>query len=138
METASHSAEWEIQGPDVVGAWNALEPVVAACAELLGTPAAKSDYYVTNWDHQKGTVTAADLRDGLDHVGDPQSISTSFSIRSNSGLYHYSIELRIMRYRRRAKEPNVDIRVRGPIDVQTLALFEQTKKRLARAIDRLQ
>ena len=138
METTSHSAEWEIQGPDVVGAWNALEPVLAACAELSGTPAAKSDYYVTNWDYQKGTLTAADLRDGLDHVGDPQSISTSFSTRSNSGPDHYSIELRIMRDRRRAKELNVDIRVRGPVDVQTLGLFEQTKKMLARAIGRLQ
>jgi hypothetical protein len=41
-----------------------------------------------------------------------------------------------MRYRR-FKELNVQIRVTGPIDVQTLGFFERTKSTLARAIDRL-
>lgn len=142
MAWTHHSAEWEVRVADVVGAWNALEPVVAACAGLRGTPAAKSDYYVSNWDDQV-TVTAADLRDGLDHmgsldhVGGPKSISVTYTTRSSSGPDPYSIELRIMRYRR-FKELSIDIRVRGPMDVQTLGLFEQTKNTLARAIDRLE
>jgi hypothetical protein len=133
VATTSHLAELEIRGPDVVGAWKALEPVLAACAELFGTPATKSDYHVTNWDDQ-GTVTAADLRDGLDRVASPKSISVTYTTTGSAGLDSCSIELTIMRYRR-FKELNVHIRVSGPMDVRTLGLFEQTRMRLARAID---
>ena len=52
MSSASHLAELEIEGTDVVVAWNALEPVVARCAESLGTPAEKSDYHVGHSDDQ--------------------------------------------------------------------------------------
>ena len=41
-----------------------------------------------------------------------------------------------MRYRR-FKELNVQIRVTGPMDVQTLGFFERTKSTLAGAVDRL-
>jgi hypothetical protein len=41
-----------------------------------------------------------------------------------------------MRYRR-FKELNVQLRVTGPVDVQTLGFFERTKRTLASAIDRL-
>ena len=41
-----------------------------------------------------------------------------------------------MRYRR-FKELNVQIRVEGPMGVQTLGFFERTKSTLAQAIDRL-
>jgi hypothetical protein len=136
VASASHLAELEIAGIDVVGAWNALEPVVAECAGLLGTPSIKSDYHVGNWDDQ-GTVAGADLRDCLDRVESPASISVTYTTRSSSGPDPHSIELRIMRYNRRFKELNVHIRVTGPMDVQTLGLFERTKTRLAGTIDRL-
>jgi hypothetical protein len=135
VASTTHLAELEIEGTDVVAAWNALEPVVAQCAELLGTPATKGDYYVGHSDDQ-GTVAGADLRDCLDRVESPTSISVTYIARSDSGADPQSIELRIMRYRR-FKELNVQIRVTGPIDVQTLGFFERTKSTLARAIDRL-
>jgi hypothetical protein len=135
VASTSHLAELEIGSTDVVGAWNALEPVVADCAGLLGTPATKSDYHVGHRDEQ-GTVVGADLGDCLDRVESPASISVTYTTRSSSGPDPHSIELRIMRYRR-FKELNVHIRVNGPMDVQTLGLFEQTKRRLACAIDRL-
>jgi hypothetical protein len=124
----------EIRGTDVVAAWNVLEPVVAQCAGLLGTPATKSDYHVGHSDDQ-GTVGGADLRDCLDRVESPASISVTYTARSSSGPDPQSIELRIMRYRR-FKELNVHIRVTGPVDVQTLGFFERTKSTLIRAIDR--
>jgi hypothetical protein len=102
---------------------------------LLGTPATKTDYNVGHSDDQ-GTVAGADLRDCLDRVESPTSISVTYTAQSNSGPDPQSIELRIMRYRR-FKELNVHIRVNGPMDVQTLGLFERTKKTLAQAIDRL-
>ena len=135
MTSTSHLAELEITSTDVVAAWNALEPVVVHCAGLLGTPATKSDYYVGHPDDQ-GTVAGADLRDCLDRVEIPASISVTYTANSDSGSDPQSIELRIMRYRR-FKELNVDIRVTGPMGVQTLGLFERTKSTLAQAIDRL-
>jgi hypothetical protein len=135
VTSTSHLAELEIGGTDVVAAWNALEPVVARCAGLLGTPATKTDYSVGHSDDQ-GTVAGADLRDCLDRVESPTSISVTYTAQSNSGPDPQSIELRIMRYRR-FKELNVHIRVNGPMDVQTLGLFERTKRTLAGAIDRL-
>jgi hypothetical protein len=141
VETPSQKAEWEIRGPDVVAAWNALEPVIAACAESVGTHATKSAYEVTNWDYH-GTVTAPNLLDGLDHAGSPKSISVTYTPTSNSGSdpysIEYSIELRIMREGRHFKELNVEMCVKGPADVQTLGLFEQIRTKLALAIDRLQ
>jgi hypothetical protein len=125
----------EITGTDVVAAWNALEPVVAQCAGLLGTPATKSDYYVGHSDDQ-GTVAAADLRDCLDRVESPTAISVTYTARSSSSPDPQSIELRIMRYRR-FRELNVQLRLTGPVDVQTLGFFERTKRTLASAIDRL-
>jgi hypothetical protein len=41
-----------------------------------------------------------------------------------------------LRYRR-FKELNVQLRVTGPVGVQTLGFFERTQRTLARAIDRL-
>src|SRR5271156_6690537 len=128
VASASHLAELEIRATDVVAAWNALEPVVAQCAGLLGTPATKSDYHVGNSDDQ-GTVAGADLRDCLDRVESPASISVTYTTRSSSDTDPHSIELKIMRYRRR-KELNVDLRVSGPMGVQTLGLFDRTEKRL--------
>ena len=135
MTSTSHLAELEVTGTDVVAAWNALEPVVVQCAGLLGTPATKSDYYVGHPDDQ-GTVAGAELRDCLDRVEIPASISVTYTANSDSGSDPQSIELRIMRYRR-FKELNVDIRVTGPMSVQTLGIFERTKTTLAQAIDRL-
>ena len=135
MTSTSHLAELEVTGTDVVAAWNALEPVVVQCAGLLGTPATKSDYYVGHPDDQ-GTVAGADLGDCLDRVEIPASISVTYTANSDSGSDPQSIELRIMRYRR-FKELNVDVRVTGPMGVQTLGLFERTKTTLAQAIDRL-
>ena len=135
MASTTHLAELEIEGTDVVGAWNALEPVVADCAGLLGTSATKSDYYVGHSDEQD-TVAGADLRDCLDRVESPTLISVTYVAKSDSGADPQSIELRIMRYRR-FKELNVHIRVTGPMDVQTLGFFERTKSTLARAVDRL-
>ena len=135
VASTSHLAELEIRGTDVVAAWNALEPVVAQCAGLLGTPATKGDYYVGHSD-DKGTVAGADLRDCLDRVENPTLISVAYGARSDSGADPQSIELRIMRYRR-FKELNVEIRVTGPMDVQTLGFFERTKSTLARAVDRV-
>ena len=135
MASTSHLAELEIEGTDVVGAWNALEPVIADSAGLLGTSATKSDYYVGHSDEQD-TVAGADLRDCLDRVESPTSISVTYTARSGSGPDPQSIELRIVRYRR-FKELNVHIRVTGPTDVQTLGFFERTKATLAGAIDRL-
>ena len=135
MTSTSHLAELEVTGTDVVAAWNALEPVVVQCAGLLGTPATKSDYYVGHPDDQ-GTVAGAELRDCLDRVEIPASISVTYTANSDSGSDPQSIELRIMRYRR-FKELNVDIRVTGPMSVQTLGIFERTKMTLAQAIDRL-
>jgi hypothetical protein len=135
VTSTSHLAELEITGTDVVAAWNALDPVLAQCAGLLGTPATKSDYYVGHSDDQ-GTVAGADLRDCLDRVETPASISVTYTANSDSGSDPQSIELRIMRYRR-FKELNVQIRVTGPMGVQTLGLFERTKRTLAQAIDRL-
>lgn len=135
MTSTSHLAELEITGTDVVAGWNALEPVVAQCAGLLGTPATKSDYHVGHSDDQ-GTVAGADLRDCLDRVENPASISVTYTANSDSGSDPHSIELRIMRYRR-FKELNVDLRVTGPMGVQTLGFFERTKSTLGQAIDRL-
>jgi hypothetical protein len=135
VTSTSHLAELEITGTDVVAAWNALEPVVVQCAGLLGTPATKSDYYVGHSEDQ-GTVAGADLRDCLDRVETPASISVTYTANGDSGSDPQSIELRIMRYRR-FKELNVDVRVAGPMGVQTLGLFERTKSTLAQAIDRL-
>jgi hypothetical protein len=135
VTSTSHLAELEVTGTDVVAAWNALEPVVVQCAGLLGTPATKSDYYVGHPDDQ-GTVAGAELRDCLDRVEIPASISVTYTANSDSGSDPQSIELRIMRYRR-FKELNVDIRVTGPMNVQTLGIFERTKTTLAQAIDRL-
>src|SRR5271156_5294042 len=135
VTSTSHVAELEITGTDVVAAWNALEPVLAQCAGLLGTPATKSDYYVVHSDDQ-GPVAGADLRDCLDRVETPASISVTYTANSDSGSDPQSIELRITRYRR-FKELNVQIRVTGPMGVQTLGLFERTKRTLAQAIDRL-
>ena len=134
MTSTSHLAELEITSTDVVAAWNSLEPVVAQCAGLLGTPATKSDYHVGHSDDQS-TVAGADLRDCLDRVETPASISVTYAANSDSGSDPQSIELRIMRYRR-FKELNVQVRVTGPMNVQTLALFERTKSALADAIDR--
>jgi hypothetical protein len=135
VTSTSHLAELEITGTDVVAAWNALDPVLAQCAGLLGTPATKSDYYVGHSDDQ-GIVAGADLGDCLDRVETPASISVTYTANSDSGSDPQSIELRIMRYRR-FKELNVQIRVTGPMGVQTLGLFERTKRTLAQAIDRL-
>src|ERR1700733_11642069 len=135
VTSTSHLAELEVEGTDVVAAWNALEPVVAQCAGLLGTPATKTDYYVSHSDDQ-GTVAGADLRDCLDRVEAPVSISVTYTANGDSGSDPQSIELRIMRYRR-FKELNVDIRVTGPMGVQTLGFFERTKSTVAGAIDRL-
>ena len=134
MTSTSHLAELEITSTDVVAAWNSLEPVVAQCAGLLGTPATKSDYHVGHSDDQS-SVAGADLRDCLDRVETPASISVTYAANSDSGSDPQSIELRIMRYRR-FKELNVQVRVTGPMNVQTLALFERTKSALADAIDR--
>ena len=76
---------WRSTGTDVVAAWNALEPVVAQCAGLLGTPATKSDYYVGHSDDQ-ATVAGADLRDCLDRVESPTSISVTYTASSELGL----------------------------------------------------
>ena len=135
MASASHLAELEITGTDVVAAWNALEPVVARCAGLLGTPATKSDYSVGNSEDQ-GTVVGADLRHCLDRVETPASISVTYTASGESGSDPQSIELGIMRYRR-FKELNVHLRVTGPMGVQTLGFFERTKRTLAQAIERL-
>jgi hypothetical protein len=135
VTSTSHLAELEVTGTDVVAAWNALEPVVAQCAGLLGPPTAKSDYHVGHSDDQ-GTVAGADLRDCLDRVETPVSISVTYTANSDSGSDPQSIELRIMRYRR-FKELNVDVRVTGPMGVQTLGFFERTKSTVAQAIDRL-
>ena len=135
MTSTSHLAELEITGTDVVAAWNALEPVVAKCAGLLGTPATTGDYYVGHSDDQ-ATVAGADLRDCLDRVKTPASISVTYTATSDSGPDPQSIELRIMRYRR-FKELNINLRVSGPMDVQTLGIFERTKRTLAQAIDLL-
>ena len=135
MTNTSHLAELEITSTDVVAAWNALEPVVAQCAGLLGTPATKSDYHVGHADDQ-GTVAGADLRDCLDRVETPVSISVTYTANSDSGSDPQSIELRVMRYRR-FKELSVHIRVTGPMSVQTLGFFERTKTTLAQAIDSL-
>jgi hypothetical protein len=135
VANTSHLAELEIEGTDVVGAWNALEPVIADCAGLLKTPATKSDYYVGHSDEQD-TVAGADLRDCLDRVESPTLISVTYTTSSSSGADSHSIELRIMRYRR-FKELNVRLRVSGPTDVQTLGFFERTRSTLARAIDGL-
>ena len=132
MTSTSHLAELEVEGTDVVAAWNALEPVVAQCAGLFGTPATKSEYSVGHSEDQ-GTVAGADLRDCLDRVETPASISVTFTA---SGSDPQSIELGIMRYRR-FKELNVRLRVTGPMGVQTLGLFERTKRTLSQAIDRL-
>jgi len=134
VTSTSHLAELEITSTDVVAAWNSLEPVVAQCAGLLGTPATKSDYHVGHSDDQS-SVAGADLRDCLDRVETPASISVTYAANSDSGSDPQSIELRIMRYRR-FKELNVQVRVTGPMNVQTLALFERTKSALADAIDR--
>ena len=123
MTSTSHLAELEITGTDVVAAWNALEPVVARCAGLLGTPATKSDYSVGNSEDQ-GTVET------------PASISVTYTASGESGSDPQSIELGIMRYRR-FKELNVHLRVTGPMGVQTLGFFERTKRTLAQAIERL-
>jgi hypothetical protein len=131
----SHLAELEITSTDVVAAWNALEPAVAQCAGLIGTPATKSDYFVGHSD-DKGTVRGPDLRDCLDRVETPASISVTYTARSSSSPDPHSIELRILRYRR-FKELNVQLRVTGPVGVQTLGFFERTQRTLARAIDRL-
>jgi hypothetical protein len=135
VASASHLAEFEIEGTDVVAAWNALEPVVAQCVGLLGTAAARSDYYVGHPD-DPSTVAGADLRDCLDRVESPTSISVTYTASANSGSDPQSIELRIMRYRR-FKELNVQLRVTGSADVQTLGFFERTQRTLAGAIDRL-
>jgi len=134
VTSTSHLAELEITSTDVVAGWNALEPVVAQCAGSLGTPATKSDYHVGHSDDQ-GTVAGADLRDCLDRVETPASISVTYAANSDSDSDPQSIELRILRYRR-FKELNVQVRVTGPMNVQTLALFERTKSALAEAIDR--
>ena len=135
VTNTSHLAELEITSTDVVAAWNALEPVVAQCAGLLGTPATKSDYHVGHSDDQ-GTVAGADLRDCLDRVETPASISVTYTSTSDSGSEPQGIELRVMRYRR-FKELNVQVRVTGPMSVQTLGFFERTKSTVALAIDRL-
>jgi hypothetical protein len=135
VTSSSHLAELEVEGTDVVAAWNALEPVVTQCAGLFGTPAAKSEYSVGHSDDQ-GTVAGADLRDCLDRVKTPASISVTYTASSDSGSDPQTIELGIMRYRR-FKELNVRLRVTGPMGVQTLGLFERTKRTLAQAIDRL-
>ena len=134
MTSTSHLAELEITGTDVVAAWNALEPVVAHCAGLLGTPATTGDYHVGQSD-EEGAVAGADLRDCLDRVETPTSISVTYTANSDSGSDPQSIELRIMRYRR-FKELNVSVRVTGPMGVQTLGFFERTKEAVAQAIDR--
>jgi len=134
VTSTSHLAELEITSTDVVAAWNALEPVVAQCAGLLGAPATKSDYHVGHSDDQ-GTVAGADLRDCLERVETPASISVTYAANSDAGSDPQSIELRIMRYRR-FKELNVQVRVTGPMNVQTLGLFERTKSALAETIDR--
>jgi hypothetical protein len=124
----------EITSTDVVAAWNALEPVVAQCAGLLlRTSPTKSDYHVGHPEDQD-TVAGADLRDCLDRVETPTSISVTYTCSSESGSDPHSIELRIVRYRR-FKELNVHLRVTGPMDVQTLGIFERTKEAVARAID---
>jgi hypothetical protein len=134
VPSASHLAELEVESTEVVAAWGALEPVVAQCAETVGVPATKSDYQVGQPDEQ-ATVAGADLRDCLDRVKSPASISVTYTTSSDSGADPRSIELRIMRYRR-FKELNVHLRVDGPADVHTLGFFERAQRTLADAIDR--
>jgi hypothetical protein len=135
VPSTSHLAELEVESTDVVAAWSALEPVIARCAETVGVPATTSDYHVGASDDQ-GTVAGADLRDCLDRVENPTSISVTYTTGSDSGTDPRSIELRIMRYRR-FKELNVHLRVDGPADVHTLGFFERTQRTVADAIDRL-
>jgi len=135
VPSTSHLAELEIESTDVIAAWSALEPVVARCAETLGAPADKSDYHVGHPD-DLGTVAGADLRDCLDRVKSPASISVTYTASGNSGSDPRSIELRIARYRR-FKELNVHLRVDGPADVQTLGFFERTQRTLSETIDHL-
>jgi hypothetical protein len=135
VPSTSHLAELEIESTDVVAAWNALEPAVARCAEMLGAPSTKSDYQVGN-SEDEGTVAGANLGDCLDRVNSPTSISVTYTASSNSGNDPRSIELRIVRYRR-YKELNVHLRVDGPADVHTLGFFERTQRTLADAIVRL-
>ncbi len=134
MPSTSHLAELEIESTDVVAAWSALETVVARCADTLGTPATKSDYHVGQSD-DRGTVAGADLRDCLDRVESPASISVTYTASGSAGADPRSIELRVMRYRR-FKELNVRLRVDGPADVHTLGFFERVQRTLIDAIDR--
>jgi hypothetical protein len=127
VQSTSHLAELEIEGTDVVAAWNALEPVIAQCAGFPGTPATKGDYYVGHSDDQS-TVAGADLRDCLDRVETPASIAVTYTASGDSRSDPQSIELGIMRYRR-FKELNVHLRVTGPMGVQTLAFSSGPKRR---------
>jgi hypothetical protein len=133
---ASHQAELEVDGTDVVGTWNALDAVVAQCAAALGTAATRSDYHVGHSDDLGSTVGGAELQDCLDRVENPTAISVTYTTKSVSGPEPQSIELRITRYRR-FKELNVRIRVTGPTGVHTLGFFERTQRTLAAAIERL-
>lgn len=135
MASTTHQAELEVESTDLVGVWKALEAVVVDSAAVLGTPATTGDYHVANSDG-RGTVAGADLGDCLDRVGNPASISVTYTSRSSSDPDPHSIELRIMRHRRH-KELDVHLRVTGPMDVQTLNLFERTKTKLGRAIEDL-
>jgi hypothetical protein len=134
VASASHLAELEITGSDVVAAWNALEPAVAQCAGSLGSPVTKSNYRVGQSDDDAG-VGGADLPDCLDRVDNPALISVTYTTRDSSDPEPRSIELRLMRYRR-FKELSVHLRVAGPQNLQTLGLFDRTEKALVEAIGR--
>ncbi len=133
MASANHLAELEITGTDVVAAWNALEPVVARCAESLDAPVTKSDYRVGQSDDQGSSVAGTDLGDCVGRVQRPAWISVTYTARNSSDPEPRSIELRVMRYRR-FKDLNVNLRVAGPGNIHTLGLFDRTEKALAAAI----
>ena len=134
MASATHLAELEIAATNVAAAWNVLELVVARCAGAYGTPATASDYHVGQTDDQPG-VGGADLADCLARVQNPTSIAVTYTASNGADPEPLSIELRIMRHRR-FKELNVNLRVTGPGNMQTLGVFDRTEKALAGAIAR--
>jgi hypothetical protein len=133
VASATHLAELEIAADDVATAWNVLEPVVAQCAGAIGTPV-KSAYQVGQPDDQPG-VGGADLADCLARVQSPASISVIYTVSSGADPEPLSIELRVMRHRRH-KELNVNVRVTGSGNMQTLGVFDRTENALAAAIAR--
>jgi hypothetical protein len=124
---ASYKDRWQTTADDVVTPLRALEPVVAACAKSI-PDMEKGDYYLSSGNTN---INGPDLQECLDNLPGPP---TSASVRYAKG-FSPLVRLAVMKFSTGSR-PEAYIDVEGPVGNETRGLFERTKDRVAREIQR--